>query len=112
MAGVFNAMLARLEDSFAELRRFTADASHELRTPLTAIRAVGEVGLRQSDPQALRAAVESMLEEASRLNQLVDRVLLPAQVDGETGPLQLTAGAVRDVMSQVTELLGVVAEGR
>ena len=53
-----------------------------------------------------------MLEEASRLNQLVDRVLLPAQVDGESGPLQLTAAPVRDVISQVTELLGVVAEGR
>jgi signal transduction histidine kinase len=33
LATVFNATLARLENSFAELRRFTADASHELRTP-------------------------------------------------------------------------------
>src|SRR6185437_2636289 len=37
----FNATLARLENSFEQLRRFTADASHELRTPLTAIRSVG-----------------------------------------------------------------------
>src|SRR5262249_34666531 len=46
LAAVFNDTLARLERSFAQMRRFTADASHELRTPLTAIRSVGEVGLR------------------------------------------------------------------
>jgi HAMP domain-containing protein len=42
----FNETLARLEKSFEQLRRFTADASHELRTPLTAIRSVGEVALQ------------------------------------------------------------------
>ena len=45
LARVFNRLLARLEDSFEQLRRFTADASHELRTPLTSIRSVGEVAL-------------------------------------------------------------------
>jgi len=46
LARVFNATLGRLEASFDQMRRFTADVSHELRTPLTAIRSVGEVGLR------------------------------------------------------------------
>jgi len=41
----FNAMIGRLERSFSEIRRFTADASHELRTPLTAIRTEAEVAL-------------------------------------------------------------------
>ncbi|HYT89752.1 MAG TPA: HAMP domain-containing protein, partial [Gemmataceae bacterium] len=40
-----NAMIGRLERSFAEIRRFTADASHELRTPLAAIRTEAEVAL-------------------------------------------------------------------
>ena len=44
LATVFNETLARLEASFEQMRRFTADVSHELRTPLTAIRSVGEVG--------------------------------------------------------------------
>src|SRR5204863_8726343 len=46
LASVFNETLGRLETSFEQMRRFTADISHELRTPLTAIRTVGEVGLR------------------------------------------------------------------
>jgi Mg2+-importing ATPase len=110
LAGVFNEMLGRLEDSFAELKRFTADASHELRTPLTAIRAVGEVGLRQGDTPGLRDAVGSMLEEAARLNQLIDRLLLLAQADDDRAPVHLAAAPVRNVVTQVTDLLSVVAE--
>ena len=49
---VFNETLGRLEASFEQMRRFTADVSHELRTPLTAIRSVGEVGLREHRDEA------------------------------------------------------------
>src|SRR5213079_2030118 len=38
LAAVINDAVARLESSFGQLRRFTADASHELRTPLSVIR--------------------------------------------------------------------------
>jgi heavy metal sensor kinase len=82
LATVFNETLARLEASFAELQRFTADASHELRSPLTALRAVGEVALRDgNDPAALRETIGSMLEEAQRLTDLVDALLTLARMD-------------------------------
>ena len=56
LATVFNETLGRLEASFDQMRRFTADVSHELRTPLTAIRSVGEVGLRGHRDEAPTAA--------------------------------------------------------
>src|SRR5262249_32713788 len=63
MATVFNETLTRLESSFDQMRRFTADASHELRTPLTAIRSVGEVGLRGRRAEtAYRQIIGRMLE--------------------------------------------------
>src|SRR3989454_3980413 len=83
LAAVFNAMLARLERSFDELRRFTADASHELRTPLTAMRAVGEVALREPrNGEEYREGIGSMLEEADRLARLVDALLTLSRADG------------------------------
>lgn len=82
LATAFNTMLARMEDSFDRLRRFTADASHELRTPLTALRSVGEVALRdQRDATAYRETIESMLEDTDRLTRLVDSLLTLARAD-------------------------------
>jgi signal transduction histidine kinase len=77
LAAVFNETLGRLEQSFDQMRRFTADVSHQLRTPLTSIRSVGEVGLRAGhrDEASYRAIIGSMLEEADRLALLVDRLL-------------------------------------
>jgi len=82
LATVFNETLTRLEASFAELQRFTSDASHELRSPLTALRAVGEVALRDGhNPTMLRETIGSMLEEAQRLTDLVDSLLTLARMD-------------------------------
>ncbi len=109
----FNDTLARLEASFEQLRRFTADASHELRTPLTALRSVGEVGLSTArDPAAYREVIGSMLEEVDRLTRLADELLTLARAEaGESRlrpePLDLSALA-----GEVVERLGVLAEER
>ena len=99
LASVFNETLTRLEASFAELQRFTADASHELRSPLTALRAVGEVALRDGhDPAMLRETVGSMLEEAERLTDLIDALLTLARMDATK------SGATREEVNIATLL--------
>jgi signal transduction histidine kinase len=112
LATVFNATLARLENSFAELRRFTADASHELRTPLTALRAVGEAALRsdRGDPKSLREALSSMLEETRRLSDLVDALLLLARADTEKLLPSLQPIELAELVGEVRETLLVLAE--
>jgi heavy metal sensor kinase len=93
LAEVFNRTLARLDDSFRQLRQFTSDASHELRTPLAAIRAIGEVGLEQDgSKQEYRELVGSMLEEVTRLTRLVDDLLMISR--GDSGAIQLSCSAV------------------
>ena len=84
-----NGMLARLENAVDGMRRFTADASHELRTPLAALMGEIEVTLRrQRDPDELRTALESTLEDLGRLNRLVESLLLLARADNGELPLE------------------------
>ena len=77
-----NAMLSRLELSFAALRRFTADASHELKTPLAVLRADVE---RAMHPRTTRddrmVALEESLQEVTRMSDLVDSLLTLARAD-------------------------------
>jgi heavy metal sensor kinase len=88
LAQVFNATLARLEQAFEQLRRFTSDASHELRTPLAMIRSVGEVGLQKDGTRAeYRDIIGSMLEEVNRLTSLIDNLLTISRAD--SGHIQL-----------------------
>jgi len=111
LAGVMNELLARLEASFEQLRRFTADASHELRTPLTAIRSVGEVGLQdQRDPGAYREVIGSMLEEADRLTRMVDGLLTLSRADAGRIPINREEVDLSALATEVTEHLGVLAE--
>ena len=110
LAKVFNGTLQQLEGSFAELKRFSADVSHELRTPLTAMRAVGEVALRERNPAILYDALGSMLEEIRRMNQLIERLLLLARADDNQMPVRLEAGLVQSVLTEVSDELALVAE--
>lgn len=113
LANVFNAMLERLEDSFEQLRRFTADASHELRTPLTLIRSVGEVGLQtNTTPAEYRDTIGSMLEELNRLTRLVENLLIISKADaGQIGLEQTTFRAI-DMARDCAALLDVLVEER
>jgi heavy metal sensor kinase len=93
LADAFNRTLTRLDESFRQLRQFTSDASHELRTPLAAIRAIGEVGLeRDGTRQDYRELVGSMLEEVTRLTQLVDDLLMISW--GDSGAIRLRFASV------------------
>ncbi len=88
LARVFNETLARLEQAFEQLRRFTSDASHELRTPLAMIRSVGEVGLQKDGTRVeYRDIIGSMLEEVNRLTSLIDSLLTISRADA--GRIQL-----------------------
>lgn len=110
LAGVFNGTLERLEGSFEALRRFTGDASHELRTPLTALRSVGEIALRETGQvETLRDTISSMLEEAQRLNDLVDTLLMLARVESGHNQLALNSLSVSEIVAEVCDSLEVLA---
>jgi two-component system OmpR family sensor kinase len=103
-----NAMLARLEQAFAErraseerLRRFLADASHELRTPLASIRGYAElfrIGAAREGPE-MEKAMSRIEDESARMGILVDDLLALARLD-----------EVRDIRREPVDLAALAAD--
>ena len=113
LAAVINDTFARLESSFDQLRRFTADASHELRTPLSVIRGIGEAGLGETrTPAEYKEAIGSMLEEIDRLTNLVDTLLRLSYGDAGTVRLSREAIDLGQLARDVVSSLGILAEER
>ncbi len=82
LINTLNSMIARLETSFAALRRFTADASHELKTPLAVLRADVERAMSATTRKDDRlVALEEALHETTRMADLVESLLTLARAD-------------------------------
>jgi len=99
---VFNEMMDRLEKSFRQAARFSADASHELKTPLAIMqgeleRAIAHTG---DDPEQQRLCA-GMLEEVQRLKAIVQKLLLLSRADA--GELKLVREPV-DLSGMLIEL--------
>jgi two-component system heavy metal sensor histidine kinase CusS len=82
LADTFNKMLDRLEESFERISRFSADIAHDLRTPVNNIRGEAEVALaRARNIGEYRDVLESCLEEAVRLSDLIGDLLFLARAE-------------------------------
>lgn len=82
LAGTFNEMLDRLEQSFARLSRFSADIAHELRTPINNLRGEVEVALgKPRSSEEYRDVLGSNLEECGRLARMIDSLLFLARAE-------------------------------
>lgn len=80
LADTIDALLARLEASFAAQRRFVANASHELRTPLTTMRATLDVAAAKPDRAGEAAVVADRLRgQLDRMDHLLDGLLVLAR---------------------------------
>lgn len=113
LAAVINDTLARLESSFDQLRRFTADASHELRTPLAVVRGIGEAALAsRRSPADYEEAIGSMLEEVDRLTHLVDTLLRLSHGDAGTIRLAQEPHDLGELAREVASSLAILAEER
>lgn len=96
LVNALNALLERLQQSFARERRFTADAAHELRTPLAALQIHCEnLSLDLRDPDS-RTSCDNILQGLSRLNRIVEQLLQLSRLDPkqhlpDTGAVNLSA---------------------
>src|SRR5574337_1188990 len=110
---VFNAMLARIEEAFGRLSRFSADLAHELRTPLANLSGELEVCLmRPRRADDYRAALESGLEECQRLHVLIENLLFMARAEHAEQALRCENLGANQVCTWVVEQLASGATAR
>jgi heavy metal sensor kinase len=108
----FNAMIARLEQNFNQVRQFSTDVSHELRTPITVIRGQLEVALLTAKTaEQYRDAIVDTLGDVERLSQIVRALLLLSQAETGQVILQLQSLDLVETARNITEQFEIPAEG-
>ena len=107
---VLNALLARLERSFAQQRQLVADSSHELRTPVSVIRSEADVTLsRDRTADEYREALDVIRSESVHLTRLIEDMLLMARADAQQLPLQSVDFELCDVVDDAARSMRTLA---
>jgi two-component system, OmpR family, heavy metal sensor histidine kinase CusS len=104
LVDVINGMLDRIERSYGQAVRFSADAAHELQTPLAIIQGELDNAVQQApvgSEEQQRAG--GLLEEVQRLKSIIQKLLILARAD--TGRLDL-----RMESTNLSELIEAAAE--
>jgi two-component system OmpR family sensor kinase len=102
LAKTLNEMLTRLDESFRQVRQFSADASHELQTPLTILKGEIEVALRsERTPEDYQQVLTSSLEEIERISRLVEGLLLLARADSGVLRMAHQPVALHELVAEV-----------
>lgn len=107
---VFNNMLDRLERSFSQALRFSADAAHEFRTPLTVLQGQIEQALQRApDGSEQQEFYGDLLDEVQRLKAIAQKLLLLSQADsGQLRPALETID-LSDIIDETVEDTQILA---
>ena len=107
---VFNQMLERLERSFKQASRFSADAAHELKTPLAILQGELERTLQEVDAGSpFQQRLSHLLDEVRRLSEIVRKLLLLSLADAGQMRLQVAAVNLSALLTEMAEDLELLA---
>jgi two-component system heavy metal sensor histidine kinase CusS len=111
LATSFDDMLARLEQSFEQLTRFSSDIAHEFRSPVNNLVAAASVTLaRARTPAEYQNTLEVVVEEGGRLSRMVASMLFLARADNADEYVHAEPLALADEFRKLVEFYDIVAE--
>lgn len=113
LSRLLNETFDRIERAFAQVRQFTGDASHELKTPLALIRLnVEKIRPRVAPDAEVSAALDDVLEEIERLNQIIEALLFLSKAESGVLTVQRQALSVPAWLQEWAQDAEVLAEDR
>jgi signal transduction histidine kinase len=113
LARLLNEMFDRLELSFNQVRRFTAEASHELKTPLSLVRLQAEKLLVEGGLNpGQEEAVQMQLEEIARLNKIIEELLFLSRAEARAVRLDFHRDDPRAFLQSFAQDARALAEHR
>ena len=110
LSEALNRMIARLEDAFQHINRFSADASHELRTPLTILQLELEGIAHQSLNSSLEDQIASALEETNRMSRIVESLLTISRLDAGDARLEKVYLDLGDIATLTVVEMKILAQ--
>jgi signal transduction histidine kinase len=113
LARLLNAMFDRLENSFRQIKRFTADTSHELMTPLSIIRLhVEKMRNEPNLPGRIRQSLDEQLQVVAHLTETLEKLMVLTKADSSVLPLNLKTVATAEFISSFAEDALLLAESK
>ncbi|MGL4378994.1 MAG: sensor histidine kinase [Microcoleaceae cyanobacterium] len=107
---VFNQMMERLDRSFKQASRFSADAAHELKTPLAILQGQLEWTLQRVETGSkIQQTLSDLLDEVRRLGTIIRKLLLLSLADAGQMRLQLVTVNLSEVLADLVEDIDILA---
>lgn len=111
LINVLNATFERLQGSFEQAARFSADASHQLKTPIAVLRAgIDEILAKDGISPEQRDRIAELLQQTRRLTSVAENLLLLSRADTGRLALRATSFDLRKVVEGSLEDARVLAE--
>jgi len=111
LIAVMNATLDRLQRSFEQSARFSAEASHHLKTPISVLRAgIEEILTDPETPAKQQTRADALLHQVHQLTSIAENLLLLARADAGRLDLHREQFDLSQVLRGMCEDASVMAE--
>ena len=111
LVSVLNNTFERLQRSFEQSVRFSADASHHLKTPLAVLRAgIEEILVDPQSSSKQQARANALLDQVHRLTSVSENLLLLARADAGRLELRREKFNFREILDGACEDARALAE--
>jgi two-component system, OmpR family, sensor histidine kinase ArlS len=103
LAGTFNNMLDRLENSYELQNQFVSDASHELRTPISVIQGYANLLDRwgKDDTKVLEESIAAIKSESEEMKNLIENLLFLARGDKDAQKVEMKVFHINELIDEV-----------